>query len=254
VIGISPCKATQVTTQDPNEPTKSSAWRASSTRLRLPKAIHSATMRAYHLTSATYALSNLRHRRLKIATFNDLNDPFELWAVAQPDQTLRRALRGFKKEIAQQYGVLCFSKTWKNPVLWSHYADRHRGIALGFDINKHIIKDVKYKSTRPRFTKVNEATLHTLLYTKYKDWKYEQEWRIITHLEEHDAKGRYFGDFNNDLVLREVITGALCTTTKAEIQKALRDDNVTITKARLAFNTFNVVTQQQGFRALARKR
>ncbi len=65
-------------------------------------------MRAYHLTSATHALSNLRHRRLKIATFEDLNDPFELWAVAQPDKELRRGLRRWEEQIAKQYGLLCF--------------------------------------------------------------------------------------------------------------------------------------------------
>jgi hypothetical protein len=50
-------------------------------------------MRVYHFLSNKNAIDDLTHRRLKIATFDDLNDPFELWAVAQPDRRLRRGLR-----------------------------------------------------------------------------------------------------------------------------------------------------------------
>jgi len=212
-------------------------------------------MRAYHFVSATHALENVRRRRLKIATFTDLNDPFELWAVAQPDPTLPRGLRRWKQEISRKYGVLCFSTDWQNPVMWSHYADKHRGIALGFDINQDIIKEVRYRKTRPVFHTADESTLHTLLYTKHEDWQYEREVRIFARLNNQDpTSGLYFGDFTPALVLREIITGPLCTTTKQMIQEVLQDENVRITKGRLAFNTFRVVNDQRGFRRLKRER
>jgi hypothetical protein len=87
--------------------------------------------RAYHFLPAHYALEDLRHRRMKIALLDDLNDPFDLWAVAQPDPTLRKAMRAFKLHVAQRFGMVCFSLAWHNPLLWSHYADKHRGVALG---------------------------------------------------------------------------------------------------------------------------
>src|SRR5713226_357193 len=93
------------------------------------------TVRAYHLLSSHHALDNLRHRRLKIAQLDDLNDPFDLWTLAQPDRKLRMALRLFRREVAQTFGMVCFSMAWHNPLLWSHYGDRHRGIALGFDLD-----------------------------------------------------------------------------------------------------------------------
>jgi hypothetical protein len=210
-------------------------------------------MRAYHFVSATHALENVRQRRLKIATFTDLNDPFELWAVAQPDPTLRRGLRRWKKEIARNYGVLCFTTDWQNPVMWSHYADKHRGIALGFDISPTIVKEVRYRKTRPAFHTIDERTLHTLLYTKHKDWHYEREVRVFARFNNRDPTSKlFFGDFTPALVLREIITGPLCTTTKHAIQEALRGDNVVITKGRLAFNTFTVVKDQRGFRTTPR--
>jgi hypothetical protein len=36
-------------------------------------------MRVYHFLSAQYALKTLYEHRIKISTFPDLNDPFELW-------------------------------------------------------------------------------------------------------------------------------------------------------------------------------
>ena|ERR1700730_4725458 len=97
-------------------------------------------IRAYHFLSAHYALDDLRHRRLKIARLDDLNDPFDLWAVAQPDPQLRKGIRESNAELARSFGMVCFSITWQNRVLWSHYSERHRGIALGFDINEAKIK------------------------------------------------------------------------------------------------------------------
>ena len=207
-----------------------------------------AVVRAYHLTSAEHAISNLKHRRLKIATFDDLNDPFELWAVAQSDPELRRGLRGWKQQMTSRYGVLCFSKTWHNPVLWSHYGDRHRGVALGFDINADMTKEVTYSARRPIFRKADEKSLHTLLYTKHCDWQYEDEVRVFARLKERDEATRlYFGEFTEQLVLREIIVGPLSKITKHEIQDALRDASITITKGRLAFKTFDVVRNGQGF-------
>jgi hypothetical protein len=39
-------------------------------------------MRLYHFLNAEYGLLNIRHRRLKIARINELNDPFEFLGVA----------------------------------------------------------------------------------------------------------------------------------------------------------------------------
>lgn len=84
----------------------------------------------YHLLSARWALDDLTRWRLKIAEFADLNDPFELLGVELPNRALRRAFAAWKAKALREYGVLCFSRKWSNPVLWSHYADKHKGICL----------------------------------------------------------------------------------------------------------------------------
>jgi hypothetical protein len=207
--------------------------------------------RAYHFLPANYAIDDLSHRRLKIARIDELNDPFDLWAIAQPDPRLRLALKETKKEMDQRFGMLCFSKSWHNPLLWSHYAERHRGIALGFDISSDILRDIYYVSERPVLKTIDIEVAQYLLFTKYIDWQYEQETRVFTALEDRDpVTAHYFADFNDQLILREVIVGPLNEITK-DLQGVLAANygEMTVTKARLAFNTFQVVTDQRGFRS-----
>src|SRR5215470_3036284 len=114
--------------------------------------------RLYHFTTAKFAMDDLRNRRLKIAQFDDLNDPFELKSVNLCDPNHARAFdgievigfAGFKAEIAQRYGVLCFSESKTDVLQWAHYADRHRGICLGFEVSGAQAKfgRVRYKTHR----------------------------------------------------------------------------------------------------------
>lgn len=206
--------------------------------------------RAYHFVPLCHGLDDLRQRHLKIAQLDELNDPFELWAIAQPNQHLRRAFRATKRLMAEEHGVLCFSLDWHNPLLWSHYADRHRGLALGFDVSEEILKPVSYVNARPLLTELNLQVANWLLFTKYKDWRYEKEARIFTTLQDRDPKtGLYFGDFGEQLVLREVIAGPLCTATREELFNATGSaTEIILKKARLAFKTFRIVTDQREFK------
>ena len=102
---------------------------------------------------------------------------------------------------------------------------------------------------RPALTKIDPTVAQWLLFTKFVDWRYEHEARIFTTLQERDSSGLYFGEFNQQLVLREVIVGPLSKVTKRDLRDALGgDDAVTLTKSRLAFNTFEVVRDKRGFK------
>ena len=88
-------------------------------------------MRVYHFINDKYGLKDLAERHLKIARIMEINDPFEFLGVDLSDRDFRRAMKETKEDLSKSNGLLCFSKNWKNPVLWGHYADKHRGIALG---------------------------------------------------------------------------------------------------------------------------
>ena len=105
-------------------------------------------MRVYHLCHASHAISNISKKRLKVSRYHDLNDPFELLAGDLTDPSLRADTERFKDEFGRTRGLLCFSRNWKDPVLWSHYADKHRGICLGFDLDDYYSQNVKYRDNR----------------------------------------------------------------------------------------------------------
>jgi hypothetical protein len=209
-------------------------------------------MRAYHFLPAQWALDDILKRRIKISEIDQTNDPFELWCNSQPDRALREALRAYKKEMNEKFGLICFSENWVNPLLWSHYADKHRGICLGFDMDDRILRQVKYvKDRSPLNLPLSKETADQLLWTKYWDWKYEEEWRSWLQLDERENR-HYFYHFDtqsNFMRLREVIAGPLCETSERELTAALGGcpEGLKIVKARLAFNTFRVVTKKDGF-------
>ena len=211
-------------------------------------------MRAYHFLSAENALDDVTRKRVKISEIDKLNDPFELWCAAQGNKRTRRAMLLWKKEMARRFGVLCFCPEWNNPVLWSHYADSHRGMCLGFEIEGSILQPVRYVRTRPDLTiPPTDETARQLLLTKYWDWRYEKEWRGWCSLGQKEEGGNYFYYFDAKIRLREIVAGPLCTTPETTIKEATEDYSyhVRVIKSRLAFKTFQVVRNRRGFAAKA---
>ena len=182
-------------------------------------------MMVYHYISAHYGLEGIRKRRLKIARIMELNDPFEFLGVNLKDRTFRKVMKETKQELSKTKGILCFSKTWRNPVLWGHYADKHRGLCLGFEVDNELAGKVDYvDARRPVPTELNEEFMKKTLFTKFKHWEYEQEYRVYVRLEEEES-GMCFSDFSNELQLRKVIVGEQSAVPRAEIADALGDLN-----------------------------
>ena len=210
-------------------------------------------MRVYHLLPRKWALCNLKQRRLKVATFDNLNDPFELRGVRLDNRADRLRFNRWRECTAATFGLLCFSKSWRNPVLWSHYADEHKGICLGFDVPESCLHEVRYLPDRLQFEQLvpDEEQLQQLLRTKFKDWEYEAEYRRIVRLHKTcETDNPHFWPFGSDFELREVVGGARCKLKKEHRKELLADgfSRIELIQARPAFQTFNVVTDQRGLK------
>ena len=105
-------------------------------------------MRVYHFVSEEYGLDNLRKQRLRIARIDELNDPFEFVGADLSDDGFRQAVESMKTHYSKTHGILCFSESWKNPVQWAHYADKHRGLCLGFDVPDKLLFKMNYRENR----------------------------------------------------------------------------------------------------------
>lgn len=145
--------------------------------------------------------------------------------------------QAMQKFIAQ-LGIFALSKTATDALLWSHYANGHRGVCLGFDSDLLDIKDVfikddiEYKDEPPYvdlflqmiqelgefvkpweannsyppergeefYTKQISRLMRSNLLVKSNKWRYEEEYRLISNKSGHH-------DFSPS-ALREIITGA----------------------------------------------
>ncbi len=212
-------------------------------------------MRVYHFIPEQYGLEGLHRRRLKISRLGDLNDPFELLPAALPTPSHRKALKHFADHANARWGVICFSRTWHDPLLWSHYADRHRGLCLGFEVPRVKLAAVEYVSGRIVLDIDRQLMKSTqdpafglkLMTTKYEPWSYEDEVRTFCALDDLDiGTGLYFKPFDAFLHLRQVIVGVRSSLTRQELSSAISEDDgpVQLMKARLAFNTYWVVPQR----------
>lgn len=116
--------------------------------------------------------------------------------------------------INDSFGMSCLSEKSDNGLMWGHYATKHRGFCIEYDIDKLIETNLKaasyifpviYTKTRPIIDRniiesieivdkkvvpsesVNESLTKALL-SKSKIWKYEKEWRIITPVKNNNRE------------------------------------------------------------------
>jgi len=121
-----------------------------------------------------------------------------------------------RKKISSKYGLLCFSRTWEEPLLWSHYADKHKGIAIGFEISGYKELDIDYDPNpiRKQFdltdnSRINEKLFLKLAKLKYYKWKYEEETRLLLELKNCiKIDGHFFVQFDSNLKVKEVRLGS----------------------------------------------
>jgi hypothetical protein len=90
----------------------------------------------------------------------------------------------FKKE-KTNYGVSCFSKISDEVLMWAHYAIKHTGLCVGFQMNfiqpDFALYPVNYVSNINQLDgkMLRSRVMFYLLTSKAERWKYEQEIRAV---------------------------------------------------------------------------
>ncbi|HBR1708106.1 TPA: DUF2971 domain-containing protein [Klebsiella quasipneumoniae subsp. similipneumoniae] len=157
----------------------------------------------------------LLKQEIWFSTADRFNDPFEaetsfpevleaVWARKNLSAEMKKKFEDALVELISTVGVCAFSRARKNQLMWSHYADEHKGFCIGF--REEIIRsenpkihslDVIYQSDFPfkniisRINRYQQNPTHqnlleiagdisySILRTKYSGWKYERERRLI---------------------------------------------------------------------------
>ena len=197
---------------------------------------------------------------LRVSRMAELNDPFE-FRPALPyvnpvfDHRAVDKFSGFLlSDFNPKWGIICFSEEVYDPVLWSHYADSHRGIALGFDV---VLDDclwpMCYPDERPTFDVKNfpsmteaeaKKMIRRILSAKAPNWSYEKEQRVFVDL----ASLRFDGANNFYRIppncLSQVVLGIDCKVTETEAEAALMlggFSGVSVARARRCLTRFRVL-------------
>lgn len=169
-----------------------------------------------------YSFKIFDEREIWFPTPESLNDPFD--CQLDFEDSLRYALAKIStskldkvdelikvtSSYAKEIGVLSLSRTRRNILMWSHYAQEHKGFCIGFKEDNFLSSlkscekhDVTYQADLPfeellcaldayddpemeqenqiTSEKVKDAFLKALVATKFSNWKYEYETRMVSY-------------------------------------------------------------------------
>ncbi len=171
------------------------------------------------------------------------------------------AIQSIRDKINEMFGISCFAQRNDNILMWSHYANKHTGFCVEYDLSKLksqeallMLYPVIYSNKRPllplsmfdfsdiKNVKVVEGALPYAeivesLLTKSDIWGYEEEWRIIHTLNNLDDQKLY------EDIITGVYLGANISTDdeKLIIEKATAK-GVAIKKMRLLEDRYELET------------
>lgn len=121
----------------------------------------------------------LVHNRLYSTDFGNLNDPME--GVFTFSSKIESSIITKLKDEKSKMKICSFSRTYKHGLMWSFYADEHRGCCFEVEVDdcsdlwEKVLVDYK-----ENFYNLNDSsTVIEILSRKSKQWNYEKEVRFL---------------------------------------------------------------------------
>lgn len=159
-------------------------------------------MTLYKYKSVEHLEDVIVTKRLFASRFDKLNDPME-WAFINEDggkDAIEALVEDTRKE---KYRICCLSKSIQYGLMWSMYADEHRGVCIELEVNNdgYLNKselssidtatwyygDVVYESCAPILTIDDiRQNICQVLWTKSVQWLHENEVRYVTKTDNAD--------------------------------------------------------------------
>ena len=131
--------------------------------------------------SSTLKELNINVKQKKLALFKRIKNNPELVQKEHEEEMIPNQ--------DKYYGIFSLGTNWKNILMWSHYADYHKGFCVGFD--EEILRNsakfhkagiVEYLNDFPDIDPRNEDLIEVSFIrtnTKAKKWEYENEYRML---------------------------------------------------------------------------
>jgi hypothetical protein len=227
----------------------------------------------YRFLDSHAAEKTLEAGRFRVGLLSKFNDPFE-WKlgftgiITPEEQAIADKYNSDHQSWIENWlGVLCFSDTASDPVLWSIYADKHRGVAFEIEYDWNSKEEnlfrMMYTNERPvlNFSQLrvmrkncNKADIDTYLkglldrlrYQKSPGFSFEREYRLSIDLRNkkrcQNKDGNY--DFKlPDNSLKRVILGFRCPLDERNARRLLDKNGfceTKITRAEMCSQTYSI--------------
>lgn len=209
---------------------------------------------------ATRAIAAIERGAFRVSRLMELNDPYEWSAAITPVKPEMEQLADWCSEcivniLNDMVGIICFSSTYSDGVLWSHYADGHNGICFEVeDTHDDTLHKILYTNTRPQVDprwfigepqreNIDKA-LNAFAFRKSPGWAYEKEYRVIIELGLCNVRGGHYYLTIPPDYLRRVIIGVRCDISMSYIRTALNAngfDGVEVVKAKKSTSTYEII-------------
>lgn len=155
-------------------------------------------------------------------------------------------------EFSNKVGILSLSSCNNSILMWSHYANFHSGFCIGFgnylDLpseHRHNIREVSYSdtlNTRPLFDlffhdggldEFEQEFWRLYVLTKFRDWEYEKEWRIV-------GLARTIVTYSDSCIDRVIFGLRMPKEQRSRIMSILREKNVKYFEAIEGSDNFTI--------------
>ena len=210
--------------------------------------------------------------KIYLAKASSLNDPmdcllyFNFKEISSSSKFMReieRRLRIPSKVVKQKYDIYAqrklfsecredirvasFSECKDSLLMWSHYADMHKGYCIEYKIDKNQnareklsrlnLLPVIYSKIKPDIqsdlAKLKDSSLAKIVIYKAKEWEYEKEWRILSTKEHNFC--------NLMSLVNAVYIGLDCTVENEEKIKDLAyKNNIKVYKMELLYDKYAI--------------
>ena len=142
------------------------------------------------LQNLWHVLDITHNQRIYCAHWKELNDPlegkYEIYLGNQSEE-LKSKIESTIELQRDALRIASFSTDPTNFLMWSHYADGHKGCVIEVEIDDDdpSLQEVYYHpfSSVIQSEEETEMTMFHLFNSKNEEWKYENEYRVITEQE-----------------------------------------------------------------------
>jgi hypothetical protein len=188
------------------------------------------------------ALASMRNHRYMSTEYGDFRK--DAAAIYCYTQNLREEIKGLLYDEMTTRGVLSLAARWDCPLMWSHYADEHRGVCIEYDVADHKcdrLSKVDYSTSGEikvsdlfewkvrGSTSAGRAIENAFFYAKASQWRYEREWRDVVKKSGVDdapltISGVYFGLRCDRVIVTSVVMLFGNSTIKMRFLEIYRKD------------------------------